>query len=291
MTKPYQKKYRPNQPEDLHSNGRVNRLAFVSRIVNTENKPLSVKEAWSLTNKRDAKDIGLNQTRFGAALSAAVRGGRIDKTRIQETPTKYVVKYHPVDMKPMGLDIPVPFYTRDTKDNPYFPDDDDVFTFDDDEEQEGDKPDAVKVAEQVIADIAGLPADGPTVSDIPPHAMPPHARHSPIDEDVFNTLAEKHKSEGLFRIKHNKDAVKDFDPQKLVDAFTEQRDAVVSTIQHHFTAEQLLDTLNNINPDLHDDVLVAVYEALGKTVYIISTARKTACMKWAFVNGNLVVKE
>jgi hypothetical protein len=320
------RKYRPNQPEDLHSNGRVNRVAFATRIVNTENRPLSVKEAWSLVNKRDAKSIGLNQARFGAALSAAVRSGRIDKTRTQETPTKTVVSFHPLDMKPMGLDIPVPLYTRDTDGyvdlsnqvSDALVDDDDVFTFDDDDEAnecwkcgsivamedtvvEGTKsfcsscaiPAPVKVAEKVIADIAGLPADGPTVSDF----IPPHTKHTPVDEDVFNTLAEKHKREG-FTIKHNKEAADSFDPDEFVKKMTEQRDAVVSTIQHHFTAEQLLDTLNNLNPDLHDDVLVAIYRALGKPVYIGLShdftkpqPRKTAHMAWAFINGNLVVKQ
>ena len=42
------------------------------------------------------------------------------------------------------------------------------------------KPAAVKVAEKVIADMAGLP-DGPTVSDIPPHHPSTTARHL-VDE-------------------------------------------------------------------------------------------------------------
>ena len=119
-----------------------------------------------------------------------------------------------------------------------------------------------------------------------------------MDEDVFNTLAEKRRSEGLFRIKHDKNAVKDFDPELFVKKMTEQRDAIVSTIQHHFTAEQLLDTLHNLNPDLHDDVIVAIFDALGKNNYsplhhdfTKPQPRKTALLSWAFVGGNLVVKE
>ncbi len=280
MKKPYQKKYRPNQPEDLHSNGKVNRLAFVSRIVNTENKHLSVKEAWSLTNKRDAKDIGLTQTRFGAALSAAVRSGRLDKTRIQETPTKTVVVFHPINMKPMGLDIPVPLYTRDTtNDNDVFTfdDDDDLSTFDDYEQAEAavnSKPDAVKVAEQVIA---GLPADGPTVSDTPPTL------------DAFSFNEDEPKEDFVDYMERRKKENDEAEEARLA--------GLSSTIQHHFTAEQLLDTLNALNPNLHDDVLVAVYEALGKPVYdglgslLEPLPRKTEHMSWAFINGNLVVKQ
>ena len=93
------------------------------------------------------------------------------------------------------------------------------------------------------------------------------------------------------KINHNKDAVKDFDPQKLIDAVSEQRDAIVSTVQHHFTAEQLLDSLNNLNPDLHDDVLIALFEGLGKPVYITSARNKTEHMHWTFINGILVVNE
>ena len=71
----------------------------------------------------------------------------------------------------------------------------------------------------------------------------------------------------------------------------EPRDAIVSTVQHHFTAEQLLDSLEALNQDLHDDVIVAIFAALGKDNYRSQTERKTALMSWAFIDGNLVVKE
>jgi len=259
MKKEYQKKYQPNQPEDLHSNGRVNRLAFVSRIVNTENRPLSVKEAWTLVNKRDAKQIGLNQHRFGAALSAAVRGGRIDKTRIQDSDTKTTVSFHPLGMKPMGLDIPVPLYTRDTTP------DDDVFNIDavSWETIECGNCDATFTIDEGL-DIGGID----------------------YCRECYDTISAKDD------VENEDEAIMDFDVERM-----NKRDAIVSTIQHHFTAEQLLDTLNNLNPNLHDDVLVAIYEALGKNIYIglgsllEPEPRKTACMKWSFVNGNLVVKE
>lgn len=329
------RKYQPNQPEDLHSNGRVNRLAFVSRIVNTENRPLSVKEAWTLVNKREAKRIGLNQHRFGAALSAAVRGGRIDKTRIQDSDTKTTVSFHPLNMKPMGLDIPVPLYTRDTtSDDDVFNIDavswetiecgncdatftidegldiggidycrecydtisakDDVFTFDDDEANECWKCGSIVAMEDTVVEgtksfcsSCAIPA--------PEHSEETGELNRAFLEQA-QLLEEKKKREG-FTVKHNKEAADSFDPDEFVKKMTEQRDAIVSTIQHHFTAEQLLDTLHNLNPDLHDDVLVAIYQALGKPVYIglgsllEPEPRKTEHMTWAFVNGNLVVKQ
>lgn len=243
MKETYQKKYRPNQPEDLHSNGKVNRLAFVSRIVNTENKPLSVKEAWSLTNKRDAKDIGLNQTRFGAALSAAVRGGRLDKTRIQETPTKSVVKYHPLDMKPMGLDIPVPFYKRGAVDESvYFHHThDDVFTFDASRFEE-DKTDAI------IADIAGLPTDDDEWEDDDDDAAAAWSP-KPTAEEVAKWGEDYEPSLGVTRL------------VKVEGGFVEMQNDIVLGfttsivghlaealfVEHHVAEQKIIEALNSVN--------------------------------------------
>ena len=317
MTKKgYKPKYQP-QPEDMNATGSLNRQLFVARIVNTENKALTAKEVHALINHQVKVNRGRNHINTQANLADAVRTGRLDKTRILIEPRtdddpkgyrgKSRIVYHPTTMKPMGLDVPIPAHTRTVvvESAPHFDSkpDEDVFTFDDDEETKDDnKPAAVKVAEKVIADIAGLPADGPTVSDF----IPPHTKHTPIDDDVFNTLAEKHKRKKLFRVKHNKDAANSFDPEVFVKKMTEMAEeeekkrlaGLSSTIQHHFTAEQLLDTLNALNPDLHDDVLIAIYKAIGKPVYIGLThdftkpqPRKTEYMTWAFVGGNLVVKQ
>ena len=317
MTKKgYKPKYQP-QPEDMNATGSLNRQLFVARIVNTENKALTAKEVHALINHQVKVNRGRTHINTQANLADAVRTGRLDKTRILIEPRtdddpkgyrgKSRIVYHPTTMKPMGLDVPIPAHTRTVvvESAPHFDSkpDEDVFTFDDDEETKDDnKPAAVKVAEKVIADIAGLPADGPTVSDF----IPPHTKHTPIDDDVFNTLAEKHKRKKLFRVKHNKDAANSFDPEVFVKKMTEMAEeeekkrlaGLSSTIQHHFTAEQLLDTLNALNPDLHDDVLIAIYKAIGKPVYIGLThdftkpqPRKTEYMTWAFVGGNLVVKQ
>ena len=319
--KEYKPKYQP-QPEDMNATGSLNRQKFVARIVNTEDKALTAKEVHALINHQVKVNRGRTHINTQANLADAVRTGRLDKTRILIEPRtdddpkgyrgKTRVVYHPTNMKPMGLDIPVPSYTKQsgrlTQEGTLLEDDDDVFTFDDDEEN---KPDAVKVAEKVLADLGA--SDGIDLDDF----IPPHTKHTPVDKDVFNRLAEKHKREGLtggkkdkdepfLRFKHNKDAADSFDPELFVKKITEAADeqekkrlaGLSSTIQHHFTAEQLLDTLNNLNPDLHDDVIVAVFKALNKPVYIGLShdftkpqPRKTAHMTWAFINGNLVVKE
>ena len=309
MTKKgYKPKYQP-QPEDMNATGSLNRQKFVARIVNTENKALTAKEVHALINNKMVVNRGRTHIHTQANLADAVRTGRLDKTRIlieprtDDDPKGYRgtsrVVYHPTTMKPMGLDIPIPTHTKTSK-----KDDLGVLTLDEDgmlqEEKETkddptyptgpwkNKPSAVKVAEKVLADLGASDDDEDIDLD---DYIPPHTKHTPIDNDVFNNLVEKRRSEGLFRVKHKKDAVEDFD-------ITEMTEPVVSTIQHHFTAEQLLDTLNNINSDLHDDVIIAIFDALGKNNYsplhhdfTKPQPRKTALLSWAFVGGNLVVKE
>ena len=68
----------------------------------------------------------------------------------------------------------------------------------------------------------------------------------------------------------------------------DQRDALVSTVQHHFTAEQLIESLGALNPDLHDAVLITIAKAMGKTVL---GTEPLSYMSWDYSNGNLVVKE
>ena len=106
--------------------------------------------------------------------------------------------------------------------------------------------------------------------------IPPHTKHKPIDENVLNKMHEAHKKGELINVKvgeeyehnftktynhalgghekkglvtpHKKDASKDFGDWNFIKHDKkEPRDAIVSTVQHHFTAEQLLDTLNNLN--------------------------------------------
>lgn len=134
--------------------------------------------------------------------------------------------------------------------------------------------------------------------------IPPHTKHKSIDENVLNKMHEAHKKKELVT-PHKKDLDEPFvdigNWNFIKHDKKEPRDAVVSTVQHHFTAEQLLDTLNNLNPDLHDDVIVAIFDALGKNNYSPINydsmltgepqPRKTALLSWAFVDGNLVVKE
>jgi hypothetical protein len=190
---------------------------FVSRIVNTEDRPMTVNEVYDLIQKRN-RNTKLN---IHASLSDAVKHGSLSKTMIEDTEGKRRVHYHPITQQPMGEDIPIPAYQHRHKMN-------------------------------AIKDFGEW-------------------KHDKWDDDEWDD--DEYHEPNL-------------------------RVAVVSTIQHHFTAEQLLDTLNNLNPDLHDDVIVAIFDALGKNKYSPlhhdfnkPQPRKTAFMSWAFVGGNLVVKE
>lgn len=125
-----------------------------------------------------------------------------------------------------------------------------------------------------------------------------------LDENMFNKMQEAYEKKGLVT-PHKKDATRDMD-KPFVDlkdmdkAYIDfgksifnhdkkdQRDVLVSTVQHHFTAEQLIESLGVLNPDLHDAVIITIAKALGKTIY---AADPTTFMTWAFIGGNLVVKE
>ena len=127
---------------------------FVTRIVESENTPLTASAVVALIDKRSMKDV--KASKIHANLSDAVKQGFIGKTRFQAAgDSRAYVHYHPVDMVVPGESIPIPAFEKQggyTK----TPAADAI---------EDSKPDAVKVAEKVLADIAGLPADGPTVSD------------------------------------------------------------------------------------------------------------------------------
>tara|TARA_R100001510_G_C7615594_1_gene177857 strand:+ start:321 stop:962 length:642 start_codon:yes stop_codon:yes gene_type:complete len=123
---------------------------------------------------------------------------------------------------------------------------------------------------------------------------------------MFGKMREVYEKEGLINVKvgkdyeHNftKDAIDDFNSNFTKHDMKEPRDALVSTVKHEFTAEQLLESLENLNQDLHDNVIVAIFAALGKDNYsplhhdfTKPQPRKTALMDWHFEHGNLVVKE
>ena len=112
-----------------------------------------------------------------------------------------------------------------------------------------------------------------------------------VAEDVLKNPPSSTLKKDFDDWNFTKDAIDDFNSNFTKHDMKEPRDAIVSTVQHHFTAEQLLDTLNNLNPDLHDDVLIALFEGLGKPVYMTSVSNKTEHMHWAFINGILVVEE
>lgn len=148
---------------------------FVTRIVENENAPLTANAVVSLIDKRSMKDV--KASKIHANLSDAAKHGLIGKTRFQaEGDSRAYVHYHPVDMVVPGEDIPIPAYEKQggySKTDSFTKKAIDSFN-----ESVNRKPAAVKVTEKVIADIAGLPADGPTVSDDKP------AKREPVVEMV-----------------------------------------------------------------------------------------------------------
>lgn len=117
-----------------------NQQQFVTRIVDTENAPLTANAVVALIDKRSMKKV--KASKIHANLSDAVKHGLIGKTRFQaEGDSRAYVHYHPLDMVVAGESIPIPAfekqggYTRDT------------------DADADDKPAAVKVAEKVLADL------------------------------------------------------------------------------------------------------------------------------------------
>jgi hypothetical protein len=113
--------------------------------------------------------------------------------------------------------------------------------------------------------------------------IPPHTKHKPIDENMFNKMQEAYE-----KVTDMDKSFVDFGKSIFNHDKKDQRDALKSTVQHHFTAEQLIESLGVLNPDLHDAVLITIAKAMGKT--IIGTD-PIPYMSWDYSNGNLVVKE
>lgn len=126
----------------------------------------------------------------------------------------------------------------------------------------------------------------------------PKIKHKKDLSNSFDRIKEAYEKRGLV-IPHKMDATKDFGDWNFIKHdMKKPRDAIVSTVKHEFTAEQLLESLEALNQDLHDNVIVAIFTALGKNNYsplhhdfTKPQPRKTALMDWHFEHGNLVVKE
>lgn len=86
---------------------------YVIRIVTSENKPLTVDEVVGLMHwkSRNARA----KVTYHATLSDAVRDDLLAKTRMPNKKGNNRVHYHPLGMHPIGDEIPIPAYTKDTR--------------------------------------------------------------------------------------------------------------------------------------------------------------------------------
>jgi len=86
---------------------------YVIRIVTSENKPLTVDEVVRLMHLNSR--IARAKVTYHATLSDAVRDDLLAKTRMPNKKGNSRVHYHPLGMHPIGDEIPVPAYTKDTR--------------------------------------------------------------------------------------------------------------------------------------------------------------------------------
>lgn len=142
------KKYKPERKET--------KIAFVTRIVTSENRAMTAAEVVACIDNRSMRYM--NPKNIHANLSDAVgKYDLIGKTRMMSNGKKRV-NYHPVGMVLEGEDIPVPAFTKEGGNTfvneEQSEDPTGVLTLDEDGMLQH-KPDAVKVAEKVIADLGG----------------------------------------------------------------------------------------------------------------------------------------
>ena len=119
------------------------KIAFVTRIVTSENRPMTASEVFACIDTEAMPDVVAQ--RIHANLSdAAGNYEMIGKTRMLNKEGEMRVHYFPLGMSVDGEEIPVPLYTKEGGN---------TFTNED-------TPDAVKVAEKVLADLGADDDDG-----------------------------------------------------------------------------------------------------------------------------------
>ena len=85
-------------------------LTFVTRIVNTENKPMTVDE---ICDKMDGTSRSVRSAvLWHTSCSDAVRRGWIEKTRCPDAKGRNRVHYHPLTLHPIGDEIARPLFTK-----------------------------------------------------------------------------------------------------------------------------------------------------------------------------------
>lgn len=123
-------------PRKYTQNKNEAKIAFVTRIVTGENRPMTASEVFACIDTDAMPDVVAR--RIHANISdAAGNYNLIAKKRMLSKEGEMRVHYFPLGMNVDGEDIPVPAYTKEGGN---------TFTNED-------TPDAVKVAEKVLADL------------------------------------------------------------------------------------------------------------------------------------------
>ena len=135
-------------PTKYKRNKKETKIEFVTRIVVSENKPMTANDVVRCIDKRSMKSVKPHN--IHANLSDAVsKYDSLCKKRMENEQGKMRVHYYPCSMDVEGEDIPVPAYTKEGGN---------TFSNEPADEEDG-TPAPVKVAEKVLADL-GASTDG-----------------------------------------------------------------------------------------------------------------------------------
>lgn len=148
-------------PNKYKKQNEETKIEFVTRIVTSENKPMTASEVVACIDKRSMK--GVVAKNIHTNLSDAVsKYDALCKKRMENDKGQMRVHYYPCGMDVEGEDIPVPAYTKEGGN-----------TFTKEGVDLDDLPDAVKVAEKVLVDLGA--------SDDTPAKREPVQRRIAID--------------------------------------------------------------------------------------------------------------
>mgnify|MGYP003135999959 CR=1 FL=1 len=189
------KKYKPEANEK--------KIEFVARIVTSEDRPMTAAEVCAHIDKRSMKSM--NPKNIHANLSdSAGKYNLLGKTRMISGDGKKRVNYHPVGMVVEGEDIAVPYYTKEggntfVNEEQQTEEPTGVLTLDEDGMLQH-KPDAVKVAEQVLADLGASDDDDDGLRTLLTNEPIPRTDDDDDDDDddlfsqplILQVLAEYH---------------------------------------------------------------------------------------------------
>lgn len=251
-------------------------LTFVTRIVNTENKAMTVDE---ICDKMDGASRSVRNTvLWHTSCSDAVRRGWIEKTRCPDTKGRNRVHYHPLTLHPIGDEIPRPLFVKQGADEP--PNMDEVDALD-------------NIVDKINSDWVDLTQGDP---DLKPDPAPANLNVGKINGDWLNLDTgervcdpdpDAFMDDGI-EIELGNDAMKTVQAWEELNG--EQRVAVLQLLKspvkathtrHIFDAEDLIDTLHAINPRLYEQVL----DTIGDAIAIDGTWEATPTGKMAYKTG------